>query len=140
MTRTAPHPVSLVIDPAPAPRWAMALVWDLSARAGAALAGATQPDHPVAIELAVEPTEDPDIATIRLSTIGRAGDRVEIRSLVGMPARWCREASFDHVDIEGVVSCTFRASDPPEPVYARCPLLGAIGIPAGSYSLRVARD
>lgn len=135
MTRTAPQPMSLLVGPEPTPPWEVALVWDLSARAGAAL-GAPAADPPGALELAIAPTDDDRLATVRLSTLRRTGKRAEIRTLVGARTRWLREAGFDHVDVEGVVSCTFRADAPTGPIFARCPLLESLGIPAGSYSLR----
>ena len=168
MTSTAPQPVSLVPSledaqyaatkqpPESAQPWGATLCWDLAARAGARLTPDEHtghpPDHAVAIELTIEPTPETHQAAVRVDALLRSGNRIELRHLVSTSTRWSGETGFDSIDIEGVVSCTFRASDrtptphntpptPPtpstsRPIYARCPLLATLGIPGGAYSLR----
>ena len=161
MTRTAPQPVRLVPSledaqyaatkqpPESVQPWGATLCWDLAARAGAGLTphghSGHPPDHAVAIELTIEPMFESHRAAVRVNALLHSGNRIELRHLVGTNTRWSSEAGFDHIDIEGAVSCTFRASDriptPPtsptsRPIYARCPLLAALGIPGGAYSLR----
>lgn len=163
MTSTAPQPVSLVPSledaqyaatkqpPESAQPWGATLCWDLAASAGAGLTPDEQsdhaPDHAIAIELTIEPTLEADQAAVRVDALLRSGNRIELRHLVSVSTRWSGEAGFDSIDIKGVVSCTFRASDrtptPPTPrtsrlIYARCPLLATLGIPGGAYSLRTA--
>jgi len=134
MTGTAIHPARLV--PGAAQAWGLTLAWDLSVVAGRALPCARIGDHAVAIELKITPTGRGRRASARLSARLRSGDRVELRTLSDLPARWLREPGCEHVDVEGVVSCTCARGGHPTPVFARCPLLAQVGIPAGSYSLR----
>ena len=142
MTRTAPHRPALIIDAAPS--WPLTLAWDLSAVAGRALPGSRPGDHPVAIELAIEPAIEPVMgpvargrsAAIVAAAVLGSGRRVELLARTGIPASWIRECGFEHVDIEGIVSCTAACSDRDRPIFVRCPLLAELGIPAGSYSLR----
>lgn len=133
MTRTATHP--LVIDAAPA--WALTLAWDLSAKAGRALAErvGAEGDTAVAVELSVEPA-DPGQASVRLLLVLSSGARRELRAAAGVRALWRREPDFEHFDAPGVVQCTARRGDETTLIYARCPWLAQAGVPAGSYSLR----
>lgn len=134
MTRTARQPVSLVVADAPA--WALTLAWDLSAKAGSALAereGAAG-DPAVAIELSVEPGETGHAATVRLVLVHRSGTRRELQAATGAQAAWRREGRFEHFDAPGIVNWSARADG--GPVFARCPWIAQAGVPAGSYSLR----
>lgn len=155
MTSTTQQPASLLTRAEKTPRpetgrlaetaqpRQVTLCWDLATRAGAGLAlnGHTQhnadntPDHAVAIELTIDPTATSDLSTVRLHAVLHSGERATLRTLEAVRTRRLCEAGFVHVDIEGVIACTFRAGDTTRPIYARCPLLAAMGIPAGSYSM-----
>jgi len=142
MTRTAPHRPALLIDAAPS--WPLTLAWDLSVVAGRTLPGGRHADHPVAIELTIEPVIEPvrgpdargrSAAIVAAAVLG-SGRRVELHARTGTPASWIRESGFEHVDVEGIVSCTTACRERGRPIFVRCPLLAELGIPAGSYSLR----
>lgn len=134
MTRTAPHRPALLIDAAPS--WPLTLAWDLSVVAGRTLPGGRHADHPVAIELAIEPGARGRSAAIVAAAVLGSGRRVELHASTGIPASWIREGGFEHVDVEGIVSCTTVCRERGRPIFVRCPLLAELGIPAGSYSLR----
>ncbi len=143
MTRTASTPVRIdcaARSSSHAQAWPVALVWDLASRVCQRHATAGQADTPVAVELLVTPNGEPSCATATLRLVLRSGARRELKARSGVRAVWLREDGFEHLDAEGVVSCTFRTADTSRPVFARCPLLEQAGIPAGSYSLRSRND
>ncbi|MDQ7012961.1 MAG: hypothetical protein Q9O74_03585 [Planctomycetota bacterium] len=155
MTRTTSTPVRIdcaARSSSHAQAWPVALVWDLASRVCLRCAAdngtdtpngtpnGTPADIPVAIEVLITPDEGKSCATVSLCFVLNSGARHELETRSGVRAVWLREDGFEHLDAEGVVSCTFRTADTSRPVFARCPLLEQAGIPAGSYSLRSRGD
>lgn len=143
MTRTVSSPVRVDCprQPEAAPvAWAVTLVWDLAERVcrrlDANTKAGTPADPPVAVELVATPTDEPRRADVSLDLLLRSGARRELVRRTDLPAAWLPEGHFRHLDIDGVMACTFEVSRPTRPVFARCDLLDAVGIPAGSYALR----
>lgn len=143
MTRTAPTPVRIdcaaQLSSGAHPR-PVTLVWDLSSRVCARFAASFEPgtptDLPVAVELLITPEGEKQRASVSLRFVLGSGARRELIARIGVPSRWLYESGFEHLDTEGIVSCTFRSTDTSRPVLARCLLFEQAGIPAGSYSLR----
>lgn len=145
MTRTASSPVRVDCTPqaeAAPTTWTVTLVWDLAKRVCRRLdTGTNTPaDPPVALELVAKPAGDSRRADVSLDLLLRSGARRELVRRTDLTAEWLPERGFRHLDIEGVMACTFEMSNPPRPVFARCELLEAAGIPAGSYALRSAGE
>lgn len=133
MTRTARQPVSVVLDAAPA--WAVAVSWDVSAKAGAALASGMgrEGERVSVVELALEPSGAGESGAVLWAVLA-SGERVALRRGAGVRTLWRREAAHEHVDAPGVLSYTARRGGPV--TFVRCPWLAACGVPAGSYLLR----
>ncbi|MFG0260399.1 MAG: hypothetical protein ACF8LK_08620 [Phycisphaerales bacterium JB041] len=147
MTRTASSPVRVdcprqPVAPSTQQAWTVTLVWDLAERVCRRLdTGAPEAapaDPPVAVELVSTPAATPGRANVVLDLLLRSGARQELVRRTDLPAAWLPERDFRHLDIEGVMACTFEMTDPPRPIFARCELLEEAGIPAGSYALRSA--
>ncbi|MBK7406541.1 MAG: hypothetical protein IPJ41_18580 [Phycisphaerales bacterium] len=139
MTRTsARQPVCV---PVVAAARSIELVWDLSTRAGAALARATGLPEPTVCGVAVRlsrTAEEGNVAVL-IDAITPSGERRPLRDPAVTPARWLREGAFEHLDAEGILTCTLRHESRASALYARCPLLAGLGVPAGAYSLRGAQ-
>ena len=147
MTRTASSPVRVdctrqPVSPAAAGAWTVTLVWDLAERVCRRLdTGTNSPaDPPVALELVAKPAGEARRADVSLDLLLRSGARRVLVRRTDLAAAWVPERGFRHLDIEGVMACTFEMSNPPRPIFARCELLEAAGIPAGSYALRSAGE
>ena len=150
MTRTASSPVRVdctrqPVSPAAAGAWTVTLVWDLAERVcrrldATANSGAPTTDPPVALELVATPVGDPLRADVSLDLLLRSGARRELVRRTDLVAAWLPQRGFRHLDIEGVMACTFEMTNPPRPIFVRCELLEAAGIPAGSYALRSAGE
>lgn len=142
MTRTVSSPIRVECPPDAPVSWAVTLVWDLAERVcrrlDAGTANGTPADPPVAVELAATPMDDSLRACVSLDLLLRSGARRELVRRTDLPAAWVPERDFRHLDIGGVMACTFEVSNPSRPVFARCELLEEVGIPAGSYALRSA--
>lgn len=137
MTSTARHPVRIEVA-APAGR-AAELVWDLSTRAGRALAAAHQLEGEVIGAVAMVLRQaGRHHATVAAEGVTRAGTRVPLRAPRRCAAAWTRERDLEHIDIEGVLRCTLRHEGAARALYANSPLLASLGIGPGTYSLRSA--
>jgi hypothetical protein len=129
MTRTAPSPVRIDLS-----RWPVALWWDLAESIGRTLLGPESASDPVAgVEVRLEPHAKDEGATVEAAVHSRAGRRRVLLRLERVGASWTRDGRFEHVDAPGVLACSQRGG---RTVYARCPLLDRLGVPAGSYALR----
>lgn len=134
MTSAARQPrlVSLEV-----PARAVELIWDLSARAGRALAIRREVADPAIVGVAVRLSR---LAGGRVDVVTEAltasGDRCVLLGPGQPRARWLREGAFEHLDVEDVLACTLRHESHTSALFARCPLLARLGIPPGSYSLR----
>lgn len=136
MTSTARQSVSLVLN-GHASR-SHAVVWDLSAIAGAALAArlGTGGDAPRAIELRVGPGRCTGLASVSLCAVLASGERRELRAAEDAAGVWRSDEAFEHFDAPGIARWS-RRRGADGPLFARCAWLSETGVPAGSYSLRL---
>ncbi|HZW10938.1 MAG TPA: hypothetical protein VFF69_13635 [Phycisphaerales bacterium] len=137
MTRTAGQPVRVWLGQADGARECVELVWDISARAGGALAERCAiGERVVAVAVRLERAAGGAQAEVLVEALTGAGGRRSLSDPRTQPVRWTRDGEFEHIDIEGVVQCTIRHEAEPRVLYARSALLGALAIAPGAYSLR----
>jgi hypothetical protein len=115
------------------------LIWDLSTRAGRALAAANQLEGEIIGAVAVVLRQaGRDHATVAADGITRAGTRVPLRAPYRCPAAWTRERDLEHIDAEGLLRCTIRHTGGTRAIFAHTTLLALLGVGPGAYSLRAA--
>ncbi len=137
MTRTARHPI-IVETPVPGAARCLELVWDLSSRAGRALAEQRGFGRRriVAVVLRIASGHGPERAVISSEAVADSGERLPLEPRQSRRARWAREGDLEHIDIDGLLRCTLRHADGARALYASTPLLASLGVAPGAYSLR----